>query len=73
MSNLNNSKRDQRFTAIFTQLDLLRELAILVGDEILKDDLERTLEGTVSRYCEEKRVGLAVTLNSEAGAAPKYA
>ncbi len=66
MNEATTAKYDRIYSAIFGQLDMLRELAIAVGDTSLAEALERSQEAALARYCDAKRDNLAWQLAESA-------
>ena len=56
------TKRDQTAQTIFSQLELLKEMAVSIDDNVLATELQTLLDRALSRYCEAKREALGATL-----------
>ncbi len=56
------TKRDQTVEAIFSQLELLSELATTVGEANLAQRLRALFEHELATYCEAKRSELHAAL-----------
>ncbi len=58
------TKRDQIAEAIFSQLEMLSEMAANADDQDLANDLKSFLSKVLCSYCERKREELGVALTS---------
>ncbi len=55
---VDQQKRDRVITVVFTQMEMLQELAASVGDAELADDLSIAFAKALARYCDDKRAQL---------------
>ncbi len=58
------SKKDRAMTAIFSQLEMLQELACDVEETELANDLSAVFANALVRYCHAKRLNLSAAIDN---------